>query len=86
MTMLAPEPEFVYRPLRVREPFAGPEANHYSLAEIAADIGVELKQDAFKLARRLSNALSTPRAESRSATTHCCWQWGRVFNLASGTR
>lgn len=47
-TMLAPEPEFVYRPLRVREPFAGPSANHYSLAEIAADIGVVLKQDAFK--------------------------------------
>jgi sulfide:quinone oxidoreductase len=48
MTMLAPEPEFVYRPLRVREPFAGPTANHYSLGEIAADIGVELIQDAFK--------------------------------------
>lgn len=48
MTMLAPEPEFVYRPLRVREPFAGPNTNHYSLAEIAADIGVELNQDAFE--------------------------------------
>ncbi len=48
MTMLTPEPEFVYRPLRVREPFAGPTANRYSLAEIAVDIGVELKQDAFK--------------------------------------
>jgi sulfide:quinone oxidoreductase len=47
MTILAPEPEFVYRPLRVREPFAGPNANHYSLADIASDIGVELKQDAF---------------------------------------
>src|ERR1700749_2738990 len=47
MTMLAPEPEFVYRPLRVREPFAGPSTNHYSLAEIASDIGVELKQDSF---------------------------------------
>ncbi len=48
MTMLAPEPEFIYRPLRVREPFAGPSTNHYSLVEIAADIGVEFKQDAFK--------------------------------------
>jgi sulfide:quinone oxidoreductase len=48
MTMLAPETEFVYRPLRVREPFAGPSANHYSLAEIAADIGAELEQDSFK--------------------------------------
>src|SRR5579884_20132 len=47
-TLLAPEPEFVYRPLRVLEPFAGPAARHYSLEEIARDIGVELKQDAFK--------------------------------------
>ena len=47
-TMLAPEPEFVYRPLRVREPFAGPTADHYSLVEIADDIGVELNHDAFK--------------------------------------
>lgn len=48
MTMLAPEPEFVYRPLRVREPFAGSAARHYALDEIARDIGFELKQDAFK--------------------------------------
>jgi sulfide:quinone oxidoreductase len=48
MTMLTPDPEFVYRPLRVREPFAGPAANRYSLAELTADIGVELRQDAFK--------------------------------------
>ena len=47
-TMLAPESEFVYRPLRVREPFAGPRTDHYSLAEIAYDIGVELRHDAFK--------------------------------------
>jgi sulfide:quinone oxidoreductase len=47
-TMLAPEPEFVYRPLRVREPFAGPKTDHYSLAEITSDIGVVLKRDAFK--------------------------------------
>jgi sulfide:quinone oxidoreductase len=47
-TILAPEPEFVYRPLRVREPFSGPNTDHYSLAEIVGDIGVVLKQDAFK--------------------------------------
>jgi sulfide:quinone oxidoreductase len=48
ITMLCPEPEFVYRPMRVREPFAYSEARRYSLEEIARDIGVELKQDAFK--------------------------------------
>lgn len=47
ITIVAPEPEFVYRPLRVREPFAGAAARHYMLEDIARDIGVELKQDAF---------------------------------------
>ncbi len=48
VAMLAPEPAFVYRPLRVREPFAGPQARHYPLEEIAQDIGVELTRDSFK--------------------------------------
>ena len=48
ITMLTPEPEFVYRPMRVREPFAYSAARHYPLDEIAREIGVELKQDAFK--------------------------------------
>ena len=48
VTMLAPDPEFVYRPLRVREPFAGPAARHYPLDEIARDIEIDLRQDAFK--------------------------------------
>jgi sulfide:quinone oxidoreductase len=47
-TLLAPEPEFVYRPLRVREPFAYRAAQRYPLDEIARDIGAELVQDRFK--------------------------------------
>jgi sulfide:quinone oxidoreductase len=47
-TMLAPEPEFVYRPLRVREPFGYSAAQHYPLDEIAREIGIELRQDACK--------------------------------------
>lgn len=47
ITMLAPEPEFVYRPMSVCEPFAFTGARHYDLAAIAADIGVELRADAF---------------------------------------
>jgi len=46
--MLTPEPEFIPRPLRVREPFAGPAARHYALEDIARDIGMELRQDALK--------------------------------------
>ena len=66
ITILAPEPEFVYRPLRVREPFAGPSANRYSLAEIAADIGVELKQDAFKWLDAPRNMVHTESGEQLS--------------------
>ncbi len=48
ITLLTPQPDFVYRPLRVREPFAQASAQRYPLEEIARDIGVELIQDAFK--------------------------------------
>ena len=51
-TLLAPDPEFVYRPMRVREPFAYSEARRYPLDEIARDIGVELRQDGFKRLER----------------------------------
>lgn len=47
-TMLCPDPEFVYRPMRVREPFGYSAVRHHPLEEIAHDIGVELRQDAFK--------------------------------------
>jgi sulfide:quinone oxidoreductase len=47
-TVVAPEADFVYRPLRVREPFGYSEARRYPLAEIAKDIGAELIADAFK--------------------------------------
>src|SRR5205823_10105623 len=47
-TLLAPGPEFVYRPMRVREPFSYSAARRYPLDEIARDIGVELVPDAVK--------------------------------------
>jgi sulfide:quinone oxidoreductase len=45
--MLAPEPDFVYRPMIVREPFAYGRAQRYPLEEMAADIGVELRRQSF---------------------------------------
>jgi sulfide:quinone oxidoreductase len=42
MTVLAPNHEFVYRPMTVREPFAYPGARHYPLARIVADAGAAL--------------------------------------------
>jgi sulfide:quinone oxidoreductase len=47
-TLLAPEPDFVYRPMRVREPFGRALARRYPLDEIARAIDVELVEDAFK--------------------------------------
>ena len=46
-TLLAPEPDFVYRPLRVREPFGYSTAKTYQVEEIARDIGAGFVSDAF---------------------------------------
>lgn len=45
ISLLTPEPEFVYRPMTVREPFAFQLANHYPVADIATDLGIDLIQD-----------------------------------------
>jgi len=47
ITMLAPDPEFVYRPMTVREPFAYGRAQRYALGEMAKEIGVELLEQSF---------------------------------------
>ena len=41
LTLIAPEDEFVYRPMTVREPFAYPSARRYPLARIVHDAGAE---------------------------------------------
>jgi sulfide:quinone oxidoreductase len=45
--LVAPNAEFSYRPMSVREPFAYAPADEYPLAGIAADIGAELIVDEF---------------------------------------
>jgi len=47
-TLLSPNTEFVYRPMRVREPFGYSAAAHYALEEISRDIGTDLVRDSFK--------------------------------------
>jgi sulfide:quinone oxidoreductase len=47
MTMLTPEPYFVYRPMAVVEPFALAGARRYDLAWIANNLGVTLRADSF---------------------------------------
>jgi sulfide:quinone oxidoreductase len=46
LTLLGPDPEFVYRPMTVREPFAYGAAQRYPLEEIAHGLDAELVQDA----------------------------------------
>lgn len=46
--LVAPEPEFVYRPMRVLEPFAYPAARRWPLAELVSDIGAEFREDAVE--------------------------------------
>ena len=51
-TMVAPNPEFVYRPMTVREPFGYAVARRYPLEEFAGDVGVDLRVDSFKWLER----------------------------------
>ncbi len=44
-TVLAPNDEFVYRPMTVREPFSYPAARRYPLAPIVSEAGAELVVD-----------------------------------------
>jgi sulfide:quinone oxidoreductase len=48
VTIVAPNPEFVYRPLLVREPFTPAVTTNYSLPEIARRAGAELLVESFK--------------------------------------
>ena len=45
VTVIAPNSEFVYRPMTVREPFAYGRARRYPLAEIVSDAGAELLEE-----------------------------------------
>jgi sulfide:quinone oxidoreductase len=42
VTLVAPQPHFVYRPLSVAEPFCLGHAAHHSLADLARDFGADL--------------------------------------------
>jgi sulfide:quinone oxidoreductase len=47
ITLIAPDANFAYRPMAVREPFAYGPAQRHPLSEIAADLGAELVVDRF---------------------------------------
>ena len=87
ITMLAPEPEFVYRPMRVREPFAGPSARRYSLQEIAHDIGAELRPGAFRWLESSRRIVHTAAGEELSYDAVLlalgAWQYPRFKHALS---
>ena len=45
IVLLAPRPDFVYRPLSVQEPFATAGAGRYPLDEVARECNLELRRD-----------------------------------------
>jgi sulfide:quinone oxidoreductase len=65
-TIIAPDPEFVYRPMTVGEPFSSPLAQTYPLEEIAHDIGAELRVDSFKRLDAASRVVHTQTGEALS--------------------
>lgn len=47
LTLVAPEPDFVYRPMAVREPFAYAPAQRFPVRDLVAEMGAELIVDRF---------------------------------------
>ena len=85
LKLLAPDPEFVYRPMTVREPFAYGQAQRYPLREIARDIGMELLDDAFASVDTAGRTACTRLLGRSCATTRCCSVSARASGHATST-
>jgi sulfide:quinone oxidoreductase len=59
ITMLAPEDDFVFKPLSVAEPFALGEAQHLPLKKFARDLNVDLVQDGLASVSPSAHAVKT---------------------------
>ncbi|MCW3032070.1 MAG: hypothetical protein JWM60_415 [Solirubrobacterales bacterium] len=64
VTVIAPNSEFVYRPMTVVEPFAFGGARHYPLAPIVADAGAKLLVDELSWIEPKKNTLHTKGEEA----------------------
>jgi sulfide:quinone oxidoreductase len=64
VTVLAPNDEFVYRPMTVREPFAYGAAPRYELAAIVRDAGAKLLPDALEWVDPAKQTIHTRGGES----------------------
>lgn len=47
VTLVAPQPEFLYRPMAVGAPFAHPSAERYDVDTMAAEMGATLVVDSL---------------------------------------
>lgn len=63
LTLLTPEREFVYRPMSVAAPFARGRARRHALADVAADVGADLRQDALVEVDDSARVVTTESAE-----------------------
>jgi sulfide:quinone oxidoreductase len=64
VTLLAPEPHFVYRPMSVAEPFCLGHAEHHPLAAIAAEFGATLVSDSLSEVDSDSHMVITGRGDT----------------------
>jgi sulfide:quinone oxidoreductase len=64
VSLLAPNTEFIYRPMTVREPFAYCTAGHYPLQRIASDAGAELLAGELDWIDPLQQTLHTKTGET----------------------
>ncbi len=64
VTLIAPNTEFVYRPMAVREPFAYGPASRYELAPIVNDAGATLLSDELRWIDPVEQTVHTNNDES----------------------
>ncbi len=64
VSVIAPDAEFVYRPMAVREPFAYGAAHRYPLAPIVHDAGATLITDKLAWVDRTTRTIHTEAGES----------------------
>ena len=86
VTVIAPNTEFVYRPMAVREPFAYGPARRYPLAPIVDGTPAQSCSAASWAGSTRPRRRSTPRTIRRSSTTRWCWRSGRGSSRATSTR
>src|ERR1700722_1615232 len=64
VTVIAPDTEFVYRPMVVREPFAYGPANRYPVAQIVREAGATLLESELESIDPVAHMVHTKSGQS----------------------